>query len=295
MSEEKREKVALVTLIILLPAGIYVFECGESLYKTTSMQPTSRFSSGSISLESNMSNTNLTQFEWKVATPYNKSVESEWKHVMIRIGSIETNYTLNIKFPHEARHVGGWGYDLVDSSYIGAYDNYNLTIIPRQHVVGIVFEWKVFTQWTYDTYSIEMPLIPFFYDCVADSSRVEIVTPEGAYLDLSRTFPYPDSSIGEPDSPKYIWEFSKPNEIRKIFPPCLRAWFIFPEKSASLRDIAFRAGISVSIGLSMIVGAITSLLVYLVYAWSPDSWTKEKLRKAFHEDQENEAEIVYAF
>ncbi len=293
MSEERREKATLVTLIILFLGGICVFKRGESLYKTTSVQPTSRLSSGSISLDSNMSNTNLTHFEWIVAAPYNKSVESKWRHVIVRIGSIETNYTLNIKFPHEARHVRGWGFDLVDSSYIGAYDDYNLTIIPRDHTIGIVFEWSVFRQWTYDTYSIEMPLIPFFYDCVVDSSRVEIVTPEGAYLDMSRTFPYPNSSIGEVDSPKYIWEFSKPHEIRKTFPPCLRTWFIFPERSGSLRDTAFSAGIFVSVGLSMIVGGITSLLAYLVYAWSPNSWTRKKLRKAFHEDQEDEAEIVY--
>jgi len=278
MVEGNEREVIAFALIFLLPIGIYVFVFGEDLYKTTSVQSKSYFPAHLISLQSNISNANLTEFVWEVATPYNESAESEWKFVRINIGSIQVNYTMNIQFPHEARYFHpDYGCDLVNESYVWQYDYHDLTIILRDHIASIYFEWKVFAQWTYDTYLIEMPLIPFFYNCVANSSQVEIVTPEGAFLDLSRTFPYPDSSIGEPRFPTYVWNFSKPHEIRQK--TCLRVWFIFPEKSRSLRDTAFKSGLYVAFGVSMIIAGLTNFITWVVYARSKDSWTRSKLRE----------------
>jgi len=278
MFEGKEKEIsALVLLVVLFPLGSGLILHGNALYNETSVQLNAFRSSHPITFATNVPYINLTEVNWEIATPHQDPADGEWSQVTLRLGTIQVNYTIGIQFPYEARNVRGLDYDLVNCSYVPSEDYYNLTIIPKDHIVVVYFSWRVFTRWSYDTYSIEMPLYPFFYGCGAGTFNITILSPEHSILDLSRTFPYPSSATGEA-SPTYIWGTSNPQEIHDRFAGRLRAFFVFPEKAGALRYVTFQAGIFIAFGVSMIIGGLTNTIIYIVNAISTDSWTREKLR-----------------
>lgn len=277
---EKRgtEIAALFLLLIFFPTGVYLIQFGNILYEETSFQPGIHFPPRPISFSTNITYANFTEITWVVATPYQESPESEWKLVTIRLGTIQLNYTLNIQFPYQAKNVRGLGYDLMEDSYVQGEDYYNLTVVPNDHIVVIFLEWRAFARWAYDTYSIEMPLYPFFYECGSDVFRIEISGPEKSVLDLSRTFPYPNSAKGEV-SPTYVWETTGPQDIHESFSDRLRVFFVFPENTGNLRYVTYKAGIFTAFGVSMIIGGITQTIIYIINASEKDSWTMKTVSK----------------
>lgn len=194
----------------------------------------------------------------KLYTSVAQNSESNWKTCEIRMEIISPlPKFLFIQVPWKAEILSG---PIENSSYFESSDITLIFIKPKNNIL-LVFSWDIMTRKSYDTYEINIDLLPDFLEdnLWIIEFNLEVIPPPSSILNIGETFP-PPSHITKTvnGAVSYLWNFVGSEIVdRKDKGELLHLSFLFQDKKYVKENLIFLSGVLMGTGLSV---AISSFL-----------------------------------